>query len=715
MTLRPDAAVSPASMAKAYLRAMGVVPPAVKFALPSALLGIAMEAYYGGRAECRIRQTLMPLVYTDFLSQYPTVNTLMGLWWWLVAERWHTDDATEDVRRQLDAVTHDGTFDPTFWKTLNFYALVQPAGDILPVRTLYNDHTTNIGVNPLLSSQPVWYAGPDVVAATLLTGRAPTILKAIRVIPDGVQAGLTPVNLRGMLDVDPRTQDFYKTVIEARAKTKLNRRLTQIERDGLAHFLKILANSGSYGLFVEVNPTPAAAGRRTPLHVFSGESAFHTTSSVVETPGRWYCPVLGSLITAGGRLLLAMLERVVTDAGGSYVFCDTDSMAVVASTQGGLEPCPGGPHRLPDGRDAVKGLSWAEVDDIARRFARLNPYDPELVRSILKIEDVNYDQGSQRALFGYAIASKRYVLFTHTEHERGVRVEKASAHGLGFLYPPQKGFDAAVGAPLWVIEAWEWILRHVLDLPADDPSWFELPAMMRFVITTPQVLKVLQAREADRPYRDRVKPFNFIMSPMLARGGHPVGAGRHPVMLIAPSTDDASRWYDAPFVNIHDGKSYRLAPPSTRLPSEAQPHTYRDIVSRYRRHPEAKSLAPDGTACRADTVGLLQRTPVTADECRRIGKETDRRWEQGEDISLIMPTLVEYRPEETQRLAPDPRLARELRRTSIRAIARASGVSPTTIKVARRGERIRKTTAATLRAALAGLRARRAGPGKRPG
>jgi hypothetical protein len=37
-------------------------------------------------------------------------------------------------------------------------------------------------------------------------------------------------------------------------------------------------------------------------------------------------------------LLLAMLEKMVTDAGGTYLMCDTDSMAIVSSENSGLVP-----------------------------------------------------------------------------------------------------------------------------------------------------------------------------------------------------------------------------------------------------------------------------------------------------------------------------------------------------------------------------------------
>jgi hypothetical protein len=37
-----------------------------------------------------------------------------------------------------------------------------------------------------------------------------------------------------------------------------------------------------------------------------------------------------------------MLEKMVKDAGGSYLMCDTDSMAIVASEHGGTVSCNGG-------------------------------------------------------------------------------------------------------------------------------------------------------------------------------------------------------------------------------------------------------------------------------------------------------------------------------------------------------------------------------------
>ncbi len=55
--LRPDKAYSPASIAKAYLKEMGIKESKHHFKVSNKNLGIAMQSYYGGRAECRIRRT----------------------------------------------------------------------------------------------------------------------------------------------------------------------------------------------------------------------------------------------------------------------------------------------------------------------------------------------------------------------------------------------------------------------------------------------------------------------------------------------------------------------------------------------------------------------------------------------------------------------------------------------------------------------------------
>jgi len=66
------------------------------------------------------------------------------------------------------------------------------------------------------------------------------------------------------------------------------------------------------------------------------------------------------------------------------------------------------------------------------------------------------------------------------------------------------------------------------------------------------------------------------------------------------------------------------------------------VFSQYHRHPAYKSLAPGDTACKADSDGLPKRYPVTASAFHLIGKETERGWEQADDISTLLPSLIRY-------------------------------------------------------------------------
>ena len=254
----------------------------------------------------------------------------------------------------LSNVRLNSTFNPAFWKKLSFFVLIQPENDILPIRTVYGGKTQNIGLNFLKSDKPIWYAGPDAVATALLTGKPPKILKAIRMVAKGHQSGLQSTDLGGMVGINPTKEDFYKKVIEQRISHKSKNK-------PIADFLKVLANSGSYGLFVEVNTETNSKEKH--VKYFSGEKSGKKRTGYVEKPGAWYFPPLASLITSGGRLLLAMLEQCVNNLSGSYLFCDTDSMCIVGSKTQHLVPCVGGRFSLKD-RDAIQTLTFDQVREI---------------------------------------------------------------------------------------------------------------------------------------------------------------------------------------------------------------------------------------------------------------------------------------------------------------------------------------------------------------
>jgi hypothetical protein len=133
--------------------------------------------------------------------------------------------------------------------------------------------------------------------------------------------------------------------------------------------------------------------------------------------------------------------------------------------------------------------------------------------------------------------------------------------------------------------------------------------------------------------------------------------------------------------------------------SKIIPQTYGYVLRLYPFHPESKSLAPDGFPCAARTSGLLQRTSITAGQRHFVGKETDRRWEHGEDLSLLQFKVMEYRPAGQMTVADRP-LRQRVAAGGMRVLMRKTGLSQHTIEAIRQGLPVRHMTLERLRAAF---------------
>jgi hypothetical protein len=105
----------------------------------------------------------------------------------------------------------------------------------------------------------------------------------------------------------------------------------------------------------------------------------------------------------------------------------------------------------------VRILSWGEVQEIVDQFERLNPYDPAAVKgSLLNLVDANFTEShgkkTQRQLYGYSIAAKRYALSEKTGKSE-IKVIDPKAHGIGFLYQPADSpEDWEESVPNWIFE-----------------------------------------------------------------------------------------------------------------------------------------------------------------------------------------------------------------------------------------------------------------------
>lgn len=164
-------------------------------------------------------------------------------------------------------------------------------------------------------------------------------------------------------------------------------------------------------------------------------------------------------------------------------------------------------------------------------------------------------------------------------------------------------------------------------------------------------------------------------------------------------TERRSDWLRSPCINVHDGQHYRLALQQTSALDRVIPQTFGSILRVYLDHPEAKSLAPDGGPCTAETRGLLRRASIVAGEHVPINKETDRRSEHGESLSLLQSRIATYWPAGKMVVA-DRALREQIASLGVRPLMRMTGLSQHTIEAIRDGRAVRRATLQRVIAAM---------------
>jgi len=552
LSLPPERAYSPASIGKAYLRKMGIRPFLHQNpGFPREILGHVMGGYHGGRSEIGIRKKTVKVRYLDFTSQYPSLFIIMGLWGFVVADRIEWTDCTNEVRKLLNEIDLENLSNPSIWKDMAAIVKIQPDDDILPVRSHYGDkYAYNTGINHLTSSEPLWYSLPDVIASKLLTGRSPRILKAIKFSPHGKQEKLRAIRIVGGSTVSPNE--------DLSLKLRRLRKATQERRDHypkgsgdyealdvVQNQLKIIANSSSYGIFIEVN----TEDRKCEADVYGLGEPFKCKASRRETFGSFFNPIISATITAGARLLLAMAEAWLERRNAYYAFCDTDSIA-------------------------VQPFYWKRLQEY---FEPLNPVPEE--PGFLKLEDENRDEnGDLRDLWFYGISAKRYVLYTVNGRGEPVPV-RWSSHGLGHLKHQR--------AVNWEKTLWTNILRYaygklsrqeLLGQYANDRAIAEL------AITTPNLLRRVNAINEGKPRHQQIRPYNFVLA------GSPtmISEKDRPIIPITQFTSDTD---SAPYQPFIDAKTGRFYDDATQLYWETLDKT----VENYIDHPESKFENGDST------------------------------------------------------------------------------------------------------------------------
>lgn len=126
----------------------------------------------------------------------------------------------------------------------------------------------------------------------------------------------------------------------------------------------------------------------------------------------------------------------------------------------------------------------------------------------------------------------------------------AKAHGIGFLYPPKDNPKYwKREAPLWIYEMWKYIVRGFLGLKRTRPDWASLPQIMRFSVSTWNVLKMLGMWNGARPH-------NFMFMVMTSET-HSFdfdfdNKPSNKPMVIVPFSSKQSEWRNIEGVDIHN-------------------------------------------------------------------------------------------------------------------------------------------------------------------
>ena len=451
---KPNKLYSPASIGKAYLEEMNIKPFLEQNPdFPNEILGYAMSSYYGGRTEVRIRDNPVPITYLDFTSMYPTVYSLLNLDQFLKAKRLKTKFNTENVKEFVKSLTLNDINKPDLWKSSEMRSIVKirPDNDILPVRAEYSRTAKNIGINYLSSDKELWFTVEDVIASKLLTGKTPEIVEAITFIPEDRQEDLKEVSVSD-ITISP-DEDFIRRVIEERIKVK---RSNRSDKDQIQLILKIIANATSYGIYIEENTRTLDNPNDVDVY-----SLNHFTSRVnkIGDTGRYFNPIMATLITGSARLILAMAESIAVK-NGYIAYMDTDSIFV----------------------------SPEKVKEIQDFFRPLNPYSVNV--EMFKIEEDDNHNPLDNVIF-YGISAKRYCLY---KIENGdIRILKYSTHGLGHLL----SIDGE--------QVWKSILTN------DFKGYSDKIAISQLTISKPSILRRFRKMNSDKGIEKQIKPFNFML------------------------------------------------------------------------------------------------------------------------------------------------------------------------------------------------------------
>ena len=124
-------------------------------------------------------------------------------------------------------------------------------------------------------------------------------------------------------------------------------------------------------------------------------------------------------------------------------------------------------------------------------------------------------------------------------------------HGLGHLLNPT---DPNSEDRAWIGQIWQDIISRPDNIVGPRLSFGDRPAVGRISISSPAVMRLFASMNEGKPYAEKIKPFNFILTCHVQQGGHPDWADPGRFHLITGYEKDARLWLKKPWIDQYSGK-----------------------------------------------------------------------------------------------------------------------------------------------------------------
>jgi hypothetical protein len=476
--LSPSACWSQGSIFTHALRQAGERSPAETTAtLPPEAVGATAAACHGGGTAAFLVGIAELMGLADLNATHSAMLSVTGLTLHLAADHFEAVPVDPDEVRErfLAPGLRERLDDRAFWRWAgNLFVVVEPSGEAsLPCQREAGDRWRFV-VAPLdLSGGTVPLHACDLVEPAL-GGVLPKLGSAFHIEPVGTAEGIEPWRGPSGALVDLAAGDLGRALIEERHRADAIE--DPLFRDCRVVLAKGEAVSGAWGVFQRVDRRqerkPVEYGAIGP----KGEE-LQMVSDRRDVSGPFTLWHLGAAIPAACRAFVAITRHDVEALGSTVVAEAVDSIAVPLSSDGGLFPCPGGPHRLPGGREAVRSLTPNEFASVLSRFDKVLHPDGG---SAWKTEVDSLDTPTVGLVLGV-----NKLLLGREENGR-FRLVRSSDTGLGdhFIDPTGTGARLPDGRTAWSADLEERLLADIVRrgndarfrMPPDLSEWADRPA-----------------------------------------------------------------------------------------------------------------------------------------------------------------------------------------------------------------------------------------------